>query len=607
MYLFPLPYAAPCSPLQGQRLAAAVDPPLARGDRITRPDARLCGLPVRPFAGRLFAAARRAFARLLVLPAVLTLGLGPTASAQIPGSGQRPETPQGPLEDPIDRLEAHLAELSSQNRSSARLDAGPAWGALPTLATIVIALEEELVKAPRERARRIALALGDLAGFHLVPEGLVLGHRPELAPRVDAQRRMGLDALARAAAGPRADWIRRWLFEDVLLFAERHPRARRLAALALLSELRPSGGELVLLSLARRPDDPLRPCALSELATWPNAATDRFLVRQLGRERVAIDDPHPVTLLLARIEPIAAGSAPALDEIASGELASRIGQLMLSTDWRQSARGLQLSRGLPSAVRFPFLIESLRVWVGRSERGAGSVRIEQDILGELRMASKRAYGLDPDEWALWWRRVRDGEMPFEEGPRDDDERRTSSFFGLRPISARLTFVIDRSGSMETKWGTTGRSRYEEAIEQMIQYLQASGNQTWFNVILFNRETLISTVGLRRATPQHLELARRSLLSEQVMGGTRLRPAIHQALRVEGEQLDLGTLEADTVIVLCDGQTEEGPAWVEPFLQRYNVEAQVKFHCVLLGTTSEDDGTLRALAERSGGDFMRISG
>jgi hypothetical protein len=88
------------------------------------------------------------------------------------------------------------------------------------------------------------------------------------------------------------------------------------------------------------------------------------------------------------------------------------------------------------------------------------------------------------------------------------------------------------------------------------------------------------------------------------GGTQLRPAIEEAfeLRRDGS-VDLEQLEADTVVVLCDGATEEGPRWVAPLLARVNERACVVFHCVQIGPGG--DGTLEALAAETGGDFVRV--
>ena len=69
--------------------------------------------------------------------------------------------------------------------------------------------------------------------------------------------------------------------------------------------------------------------------------------------------------------------------------------------------------------------------------------------------------------------------------------------------------------------------------------------------------------------------------------------------------DMERLEADTIVVLCDGETERGPRWVQPTLERVLPHHPLVFHCVLLG--GRGDGTLRALAEGSGGSYLRVGG
>ena len=57
-----------------------------------------------------------------------------------------------------------------------------------------------------------------------------------------------------------------------------------------------------------------------------------------------------------------------------------------------------------------------------------------------------------------------------------------------------------------------------------------------------------------------------------------------------------------MIVLCDGETAEGPGWVKSFLERVNALARICFHGVQIG--GGGDGTLELLAQGSGGEFVR---
>ncbi|MEZ4447820.1 MAG: vWA domain-containing protein, partial [Polyangiaceae bacterium] len=187
-----------------------------------------------------------------------------------------------------------------------------------------------------------------------------------------------------------------------------------------------------------------------------------------------------------------------------------------------------------------------------------------------------------------------------------DPRSRASFFGLRPTSDRVTFVLDHSGSMSTALGTRSISRYDEAISQMVRYLQASGTDTRFNVILFDSDTLRSSAELVVASPENVELARASLLSRPPEGGTCLEPAVRLALCVGANgEVDMDALTADTIIVLCDGENVEGHLWVAPLLARVQVEAQVRFHCVQVGGSG--GRALRELAALSGGEFIRVDG
>jgi hypothetical protein len=90
------------------------------------------------------------------------------------------------------------------------------------------------------------------------------------------------------------------------------------------------------------------------------------------------------------------------------------------------------------------------------------------------------------------------------------------------------------------------------------------------------------------------------------GGTRLKDGVDAALCVgKNGEVDLGKLEADTVIVLCDGETSEGAGWVEGFLERVGPPTRVVFHCVQVG--SQGDETLGKLARITHGDFVKIDG
>ena len=426
-----------------------------------------------------------------------------------------------------------------------------------------------------------------------------------------------------------------WALSEVLAWDSSHKVVRgadshwrpstkeRRIMLSLLVKQRVRKMRGALLAIARREHDPLRSEALTRLARWaadfgPDEVVDVFLVKLLGKAANFRDGPHPVNVVLERID----STEHPLQQRAQEALRSRVAQLIISADWRQCAIALRLSRGMNLANQIPILLDGLTVWGKRSQSDReymSLVRVRGDLTRELQRVSGMKHGPEPGPWIDWWVEVRQGKRPMPGTPefvaaaieRSKEPVSTAGFFGLKPMTDRVTFIIDHSGSMKHNWGTTSRSRYEEAIEQMLRFLQGAEPGTKFNVILFDDTPLLSSFQLVEATPLNLERARKSLLDKTPAGATLLRPAVHLAMGITAEgrpapssQSSAENAPADTIVVLCDGATAEGPAWVAPFLKRTLALHPVIFHTVHLGPT--DDGTLRRLAELSGGDFLRVS-
>jgi Mg-chelatase subunit ChlD len=301
-------------------------------------------------------------------------------------------------------------------------------------------------------------------------------------------------------------------------------------------------------------------------------------------------------------------------------LAALVERGLASSDWREVSRAVALSRPLDPELVIPYLIEALSQWKARQESGAQALRIEMEILRALENRSGRKLGLSPSDWSAWWKAVRDG-GPKGQGPATGRYREgtRAAFFGIHPATDRVTFVIDRSGSMATplaprtgvagsgaRPSSGGRSRWEEAVEELMGFVDAIGPRARFSVILFHDYAEEWRPTLLDASPENKKSARAWLAGNKPTGGTELKNAIARAMRLSPDgQPDMAVLEADTVIVLCDGATAEGPGWVEPFLRDANLRARIVFHCVQIGAGG--DGTLEKLAAGSGGEFIRVDG
>jgi Mg-chelatase subunit ChlD len=393
-----------------------------------------------------------------------------------------------------------------------------------------------------------------------------------------------------------------WLAETILAADGRATgasrsmeRERKIVAARLLAgrHLAPTRG--MLLVTARSESTELREAALDALAGWPDPVVHQFFFEALEESGKGIHD------LARHLELVG-------DELGPGardRLRLLCGRLYLDGEWRRAARAGKLVGNLATDEAVPILMEALAVWHRRAEEGGGSRRILGEIVRELQRLSGRSIGDEPDRWRRWWQAVEEGRVDL---PADLEEKgqlvSSASFFGLRAATENVVFVIDRSGSMDGVFTTDGRTRYQEAIEQFLRFLEQAGEKTRFALVLFSDDGDRWHSGLVRATGANLEQAHEWLDRNGPEGGTRLFEGLRAALRLDRRgRLSPERLEADTVIVLCDGATDEGPEWVRPWLRRENEVAQVVFHCVEIGHRGK--GTLEALAAGSGGDFIRV--
>ncbi len=397
------------------------------------------------------------------------------------------------------------------------------------------------------------------------------------------------------------------LAHHTLALSRSQPLPRRVAAVSLLVGKHHPGTMLALFGCARESEPELKRLAFDALLGWNDDAVHMFLIEQMGGASAgygplgAVAEKHfgEVTLLP--------------ESRVRARLAALVRDRLASVDWREASRAVTLSKALDNAAVVPALIEALSAWLARGASGGQALRVQYEIVHALEARSGRALGLHPDNWRLWWEAVRRGDVrgqhPYTTG---GQARLHATFFGLHPTSDRITFVIDRSGSMATPFnaiatpaGRAGATRWQEAVNQLIGFVEAIGEKSRFNVVIFHDYAEVWRPKLVAATADNRRNAR-EWLSKRPSGGTQLRAGVERAMFVGPDgNADLSQLEADTVIVLCDGETAEGAAWVAPFLERVNSHARVMFHGVQIG--SRGDGTLEQLAEGSGGQFTRSDG
>lgn len=487
------------------------------------------------------------------------------------------------LEDPLRELAAWTERAAQGKRDpdeKAQTDV-PRW------ITELRALE----RGSPERQPEVDLALLDLAALSEGREpASALGRLAELG-RSELD-----DRLTHAPEGVSV----RFIAEEVLAGRPGERRARAHAAIELVT-----GRFLVptldpLLDLARGDDAPLAARARNALVGWGDMRVHLYFLQML--DRGSFLRPGPFEHVHA------AGSA--FGPEARARLRASIGRLYLSPDWRAAVRAEELVATLTLTEAVPLLVEALALWSERASDRRGNKRVQSAIEAELERRSGRSLGPSPDRWRAWWKSVQTGQIvPPREDPAGRPPEKRATFFGLPLESDRVLFLVDRSGSMADPFGPdTGagkRTRFEQATYEIFAALERAGPTTRFGLVLFSDGAERWHAGLSQANPTNLAQARSFLRGRGPDGGTELRAGIVEALRLDLQGRRVEEQEVDTIMVLCDGETSEGPEWVEEWMGWIQASSPVRFHCVQIGTAG--DGTLQALAKESGGDFLERDG
>ena len=402
---------------------------------------------------------------------------------------------------------------------------------------------------------------------------------------------------------------RDYLTRDVLLVASRHSPGRRAAATRLFRHHRYDSALLGLLHNTRSEHDLLRQTSLETVVGWSKPVVNHLMAKRLGRPQrtrngrdANFAERHFKT---TRVEANSRSEA-LLEQFVKSAVTSK--------SWREASLGISVMSGLDPLKAAPILINGLEVWNQRGEQAGGALRIRHELADALQARSGRNLALRADRWAIWWAAIESGEITLAEAgaERGPGQFTSTGFFGINPKSDRVTFVIDRSGSMDVPFASrssdanhTGLTRYQEATRQLAGFLEGLGENGRFSVVLFSDRASVWRTKLQSTSRTNVNSARKWLKTNSPDGGTFLRDGIHKAFQIDRRgKLDLNSLEADTIVVLCDGATTEGSGWVRPFLGRQNKDARVKFHCIQIGPGG--DGTLELLASETGGDFRRIA-
>ena len=174
----------------------------------------------------------------------------------------------------------------------------------------------------------------------------------------------------------------------------------------------------------------------------------------------------------------------------------------------------------------------------------------------------------------------------------------NSFFGLRAEGKVIVFIIDVSGSMYEKTGTT--TRMARVFGELEQTIWSLAPEQKFNIVLFATKAVALTAAPVNATGENKMRASAFLASDVDCGGTTNM----------GEGLALAmAMRPEMILLLTDGEADSSPDSIkaQTELLRKKFCPSVKIYAVgfYLEAKSAPEQLLQDLTSSSNGEYFRL--
>ncbi len=298
------------------------------------------------------------------------------------------------------------------------------------------------------------------------------------------------------------------------------------------------------------------------------------------------------------------GAAVALLEIRTEEAIERLLAMLDDEDWRVRVEVVEQVRLLHRVRAVPLLIERM---------DQETPRISRDMHLALRLITGADHGPRSARWRAWW----EGEGQAFEQPkakaahqaevarrkRKKKSTTRGTFYGLKILSERVVFVVDRSGSMNgramlpagpERKKPEASTRFEVAREQILNVLPGLSEKALVNLVYFGTGLFPWEGELVRLEEKTLKRMLKHVARAPMGGGTNVWGGLSFAFEDP---------RVDTIVLLTDGQPSVGEVTdtqeIRSRIERMNRTRKVLIHCVSVGRKSR---FLRLLAEENGGIY-----
>lgn len=239
-----------------------------------------------------------------------------------------------------------------------------------------------------------------------------------------------------------------------------------------------------------------------------------------------------------------------------------------------------------------------------------------------------------DEWDDWWKKSKVAHaLPQWESVKSKKGSgggSTAAYYGIPLLSKRSVFLIDTSGSMSARIGTTGgqpgnqpggqpgnqpggrgnrggnrgggerggRTRLDEVKRQLYAAVEKLPDEQLFNIYFYAGQPNPMWPQLQKAVGEDRKAVLDRIQKTDIgAGGTNIFDSLERAF---------ADPEVDTVYLLSDGEPSAGritdPNQIAEQVKRWNYGRQVVIHCVAVGSRSP---LLERLAKESGGEYVFV--
>ena len=240
----------------------------------------------------------------------------------------------------------------------------------------------------------------------------------------------------------------------------------------------------------------------------------------------------------------------------------------------------------------PFLIAR----VGKEEG-----RLQQELDAAL-FAHTGTRCWSKKEWEKWWSGKQQGFVlpnaaTIQSGGGSGGGN-TIAYHDIPVVSARLCFLVDRSGSMSATVGTDKKfTRLDAAKEQLTAVVSALPAEVRCNLIVYETDIFQLWKELRPLQDDHKKDMLQAIKRIPLGGGTNIFDALETAYQDP---------DVDTIYLLTDGQPSAGrlrdPEAILDEVRHWHRRRQIIVHCIAIGLDSD---LLRRLAALTGGSYKQV--